>query len=570
MCGIAGIYDPNAPVAPRTLDRFTNALAHRGPDGQGTLLDNPVGLGHRRLAILDLSEAGSNPMRYESPDNRTFWITFNGEVYNFLELRAELEALGHRFFTSTDTEVILAAYAQWGEACQERFNGMWAFAIWDPQAKVLFLSRDRFAIKPLYYLDQGGRFTFASEIKAFLMLDGFVPTCNESLIPSILANPAAYEGTTTQTLLAGVRRLAGGHCLRVGPNGIGAPRRWWDTRDHIPDIPRHYEAQVEVFRELFLDAVRIRMRSDVPVGTCLSGGVDSSAVASSMAWLRANRVHTLERCADDWQRTYVAAFPGTVIDEREYAEEVVRHVGARPSYWNFDAQEALETVLDSAWAMEEVYGGIAVPGWCIYREMRRGGTVVSLDGHGGDELLCGYTWYLDSPMYEINTLLHADFHTNLLPAILRNFDRCSMAHGIEVRMPIMDWRLVTFCAGLPPQAKIGHGFTKRILRDAMRGIMPEKNRLRLSKFGFNSPMIEWFNNGLAPLIERVTSSPLFLDSPHWDGPGIRSRVLEKIYRKGWTMADWGETLSIWTKLNVVIWQMMFITRDIDMTSRATC
>lgn len=570
MCGIAGIYDFTGPVGAETLERFTDALAHRGPDGRGFLLDGPLGLGHRRLVILDPSEAGRNPLRYLAPDGRVYWITYNGEVYNFLELREELEALGHGFRTRTDTEVVAAAYAQWGEGCQERLNGMWALAIWCPAEKTLFLSRDRFGVKPVYYLDQGRRFCFASELKAFAVLEGYAPSCNESMIPMLLESSWAYEGATTQTLFAGVHRLPGGHCLRVGPEGRIAVRRWWDTAEHVPEIPGRYEDQVERFRELFLDAVRIRMRSDVPVGSCLSGGVDSSAVTSAMAWLHQNRPGGLKRCPEDWRRAYVATFPGTMIDERAYADEVVRHVGARPTYWAFDAQEALDCVLESTWAMEEVYGGIAVPAWAIYREMRRGGTPVSLDGHGADELLCGYTWYLDLPMNEVNARLNADFHTQLLPSILRNYDRCSMAHGIEVRMPIMDWRLVCFCMGLPASSKIGGGHTKRILRDAMQGIMPEKNRRRLSKFGFNSPMIEWFNGGLAPLIDQVTASPLFLGSAHWDGPGLRKRIMDKTDRRAWTMAEWGETLAVWTKMNVVLWQMLFITREVAVAREPAC
>lgn len=571
MCGIAGIvwtHDPTRPVDRGGLDRLTDSLAHRGPDGRGVHLDGPVGLGHRRLAILDLSSAGANPLRYLAPDGREFWITYNGEVYNFLELRRELEALGHRFLTETDTEVVAAAYAQWGEDCQARLNGMWAFAVWVPAARTLFLSRDRFAIKPLYYLDQGGRFCFASELKAFAALDGYSPACDESVIPLLLANPGRHEGTSDLTLYAGVRRLPGGHCLRIGPDGAPVIRRWWDTAAHLPEVPQDYEEQVERFRELFLDAVRIRMRSDVPVGTCLSGGVDSSAVASAMAWLHDRRSGELGRCPEDWRRAYVAAFPGTVIDEREYADVSARHAGARPTYWNFDPEEALGCLLDSVWAMEEVYFGVAVPAWALYREMRRGGTPVSIDGHGADEMLGGYTWYLDQPMGALNRRLDADFHRDLLPAILRNYDRCSMAHGIEVRMPFMDWRLVCFCAALPAEAKIGGGHTKRILRDALRGVMHEKNRLRQSKFGFNSPMIEWFNGGLAPLIDRVTGSELFLGSPHWDGPGLRAQVMDKCRRRAWTMADWNTTLGIWTRMNVVLWRMLFETRELSAPGRA--
>lgn len=563
MCGIVGILNIQQPINPVELDRFTDALAHRGPDGRGTYIDGNLGLGHRRLAILDLSEAGKNPMPYGGENGRRYWITYNGEVYNFLELRHELKQLGHRFKSETDTEVIIAAYAQWGEDCLLRFNGMWAFAIWDTLERTLFLARDRFGIKPLYYVATGNYFAFASELKAFLELNHFSVALNEEVVPQIIQSNQAYEGTTDQTIMKNVLRLRGGHSLTLKSDGRYTLKQWWETLNHIPQIPTSYQEQVEQFRNLFLDAVKIRMRSDVAVGTCLSGGIDSSAVASGMAWNHRQGKNGLERCAEDWQQAFVATFPGTQLDERVYADEVIYQVGAKPHYWVFDNDEALNHLINSVWAMEDIYVGIAVPVWCIYREMRRNNVVVSLDGHGGDELLGGYTWYLDWPMSQVNQNLYRDFHTTLLPSILRNYDRCSMAHGIEVRMPLMDWRLVTFTFGLPADSKMGAGYTKRVLRDAMQGIMPEKIRQRRSKIGFNSPMIEWYNGGMAAMLGKIVNHRLWLDSPFWDGHQLRDYILEKTKACAWTANDWGATLQIWTLVNIVLWQLLFVERSLS-------
>lgn len=587
MCGIAGLLQTDTPVDRGTLGRFTDALAHRGPDGRRLVLDGKVGLGHRRLAILDLSRRGRCPMPYEesqpvalgaklrghlaglSDDGVEdvaltpfrYWLTYNGEIYNFLELRRELSAMGYRFRSESDSEVVVAAYAQWGEACLTRFNGMWAFALWDRQERTLFLARDRFGIKPLYYTHSPTRFAFASEIKAFLALEGFQSTLDREVAAGFLQSAYALEGTTSETLMAGVKRLPAGHTLRVSAEGKVQIRRWWETRDHFPSVPVRYEDQVAQFRELFLDATRIRLRSDVPVGTCLSGGVDSSAVASAMAHLHRQKDADLARSPADWQRAFIADFPDTMLNERAYAEEVVKHTGAKPHYWRFDQQESVQHVLDSVWSMEDVYGGLATPVWCLYRELRRAGIVVSLDGHGADELLGGYAWYLDWPMQQANANLYRDFHSTLLPAILRNFDRCSMAHGIEVRMPFMDWRLVTFAHALPAESKFGGGYTKRVLRDAMSGLMPERVRLRRFKIGFNSPMVEWFNGGLAPLISQVVQHPLWLGSPLWDGPKLRDAVLAKTAARAWTKNDWDETIHLWTKFNLVLWQLLFVEKS---------
>lgn len=555
MCGIAGILNFGPPVSNNELVAFTDALTHRGPDASGYYIDGDIGLGHRRLSILDLSDAGKCPMLYLAPDGEALWIVFNGEVFNFLELRNELISFGYTFRTQTDTEVIAAAYHKWGSNCLVRFNGMFALAIWMPSSRSLFLARDRFGVKPLYF-SVNSRFTFASELKAFTKLKGFNIQINDALLPELI-NGNTAEGASQESVMKGVLKLLPGHSLLVSRDGQVSIKKWWDTSAHIPTIPTSYSEQVDEFRSLFLDAVRIRMRSDVAIGTCLSGGIDSSAVACAMNYI-AKQGMGGERFQSDWQRTCVATFPGTMVDEKQFADIVINHVGAKPHYWEFRDEEVLPHVLESVWASEEIVHALTVPVWCTYRELRKHGVVVSLDGHGGDELLGGYSGYLDWPYATFNQGLYSDLHSNLLPAILRNFDRCSSAHGVEVRTPILDWRLVTYSFALPTEAKVGEGFTKRILRDAMRDIMPERIRTRRSKIGFNSPMIEWFNGGLQPLMRAVVNHPLWLDSKCFDGPKLRELIMAKCDARAWTKDDWGLSLRIWVFMTVVIWQLLFV------------
>ncbi|MCB0340239.1 MAG: asparagine synthase C-terminal domain-containing protein, partial [Bdellovibrionales bacterium] len=406
------------------------------------------------------------------------------------------------------------------------------------------------------------RFVFASEIKAFLSLSSFTPAVDEQAAMEALRSPGAYEGRTEATLLKGVRRLPPGCYMKVNSSGQCIGGRWWDTSANLPPLASSYQRQVSDFRDLFLDAVQVRLRSDVPVGTCLSGGIDSSAVASIIAYLQNNRGH-LERSQKDWQNTFIATFPNTEIDERRFADVVVRHIGATPHYWEFQPEQAHEYLLPTVWSMEEVYNGIAIPTWCLYRSLREKNVVVTLDGHGADELLAGYPWTLDWTMPEMNEKLSADFHFNILPAILRNFDRCSMAHGIEIRMPFLDWRVVTYCFALEASAKIGAGYTKRILRDAMKDIMPEEIRTRRQKIGFNTPMITWFNGEMSPLIEKIVGHRAWIESPFFHGPTEAAKILEKTRSKAWKLSDWNFALQSWTKMNLVLWQMLFVDREMS-------
>ena len=225
--------------------------------------------------------------------------------------------MGHCFVSDSDSEVILAAYAEWGSECQLRFNGMWAFAIWDTQNKTLFLSRDRFGIKPLHYAEIDGCFAFASE-----GCDGLF---DENILVETLSNVLGLE-STEHTLLPGVKRLAGGHCMTVTRDARQV-EQWWKTFDHLPDVSADLSEQSEVFRELFLDTCRLRLRSDVSIATSLSGGLDSSAVACAVGEFARRGI--VDHVPDDWQRAFVACFPGTTLDERSYAEQVIAHTGMR-------------------------------------------------------------------------------------------------------------------------------------------------------------------------------------------------------------------------------------------------
>jgi asparagine synthase (glutamine-hydrolysing) len=292
MCGIAGIWQLDGQRVERTtIERFISALAHRGPDGEGVLKEDEgrLALAHRRLAILDLSAAGDQPMR--SPSGR-YDITYNGEIYNFLELRAELEQHGFRFRSDSDTEVILAAFERWGPDCLPRFNDMWSFAIWDRLWRSLFLARDRFGVKPLYVLIGARRFAFASELKAFLHLDGFDPVAETQALQARLAG-----NFSDHVLLRGVESVPPGHYLEVTTKGTRR-RRWWNTLDHLVSVPQDLATQAEEFRELLFDACRLRVRSDVPVATSLSGGLDSSSVLCSLAAAQNRRVS--DRLAPEW------------------------------------------------------------------------------------------------------------------------------------------------------------------------------------------------------------------------------------------------------------------------------
>jgi asparagine synthase (glutamine-hydrolysing) len=604
MCGIGGIINTTGLIETGDLRRLATALKHRGPDGEGIWVspDGSAGMVHRRLAILDTAERANQPMH--STDG-SYTIVFNGEIFNFIELRDELQALGSRFVTDGDTEVVIEAWRHWGEGMLLRFNGMWAIAIRDNGSGDVFLARDRFGIKPLVYCQFESGFAFASEVRALLALPMIPRELDVQTATRMLFDPFSIEGGD-RTLLKTVRRLPAGHYARLC-NGKLSVNRWWHTVDHLPQVPTDANQQTRRFRDIFFDAIRIRLRSDVPVGTCLSGGFDSSAITCAIAEISGNRTQG-SREAADWRHAFIASFPNQPNDETAAALEVADYAGVKPHVTILRDNDALENIDQVMADLDDVYISLPTAPWQIYRALRESKITVSLDGHGADELLGGYRQksenfgffirnlaayfayrssvvsklletvkaiilalrgqnYLrghrllapkapgtpfDSDVLPenwgaLNRRLYRMFHATVLPTILRNFDRLSMAHGVEVRMPFMDWRLVTYAIALPDAAKSDALQSKVIARAAMAGAMPEHIRTNTHKIGFNSPMPGWMNGPLVPWINEVLNK----ESPQYseivDLVSLKIRVNKLSATKTW---DWESVGRLWPYIHL--------------------
>jgi asparagine synthase (glutamine-hydrolysing) len=405
MCGICGIFNFNAaPFAVKSICSMNDAQIHRGPDDEGYLLVNTseqqirnvmhaselkasynaikpnLFLGHRRLSILDLSEKGHQPM---SNDNGTLWITYNGEVYNYIEIREELVSLGYQFHSGTDTEVILKAYEAWGVGCLERFNGMWAFAIWDNQRKRLFCARDNFGIKPFYYFHDATKFIFASEIQAILA-SGLVSRdiLNESVYGFLVFN---FLPSFDKTFFKNIKQLEPGHYLIFNNDNSLKMERWWYWSVDKAYTPSKVG---ERFKTIFEDAVKIRMRSDVPLGSCLSGGLDSSAIVCMMNCLNGNK-------GTDSLKTFTAVYDeNRSCNEHEYSRHVVEHTNAEENLVFPKGEELLADLDNLVRIQGEPFQGLSIYAqYCVMRKIRERGVTVILDGQGGDELFWGYSWY---------------------------------------------------------------------------------------------------------------------------------------------------------------------------------
>jgi asparagine synthase (glutamine-hydrolysing) len=375
MCGIAGRLNfvSGAPVDPATIRRMASLIAHRGPDGEAVYTDGPVGLGHRRLAIIDLHPSASQPM---ASADRSLWITYNGEIYNFPELRRDLEARGHAFRTQSDTEVILAAYREFGVDCLTRLRGMFAFAIWDARTRTLFVARDRLGKKPLHYLLDRDGLAFASEPKAFLADLGFTPR------PSLeaLSYYLTYQYVPSpHSAFQGVRKLPPAHYLLVKDGRVSVTRYW--RLGYARKVSLSEDEAVEELGRRLRDAVRCRLISDVPVGAFLSGGIDSSAVVAIMAESGAAPV-----------KTFSIGFEEAAYDERRFARMVAERYGT--DHHEFVVRpQAIEILPKLAWHYDEPFAdSSAIPTYCL-AELTRPHVTVALNGDGGDENFAGYERY---------------------------------------------------------------------------------------------------------------------------------------------------------------------------------
>jgi asparagine synthase (glutamine-hydrolysing) len=583
MCGIAGVFGRNPKLLAR-IGAMTAAQSHRGPDGVGHLIlgasprwtegtvpplesGDWLALGHRRLAILDCSPAGAQPMA--SADRRD-WISYNGEIYNYLELRQELSAGGFSFTTGTDTEVVLAAYRAWGLRCFERFNGMWAIALWDEERHRLILSRDRLGVKPLFYARAADALVFSSEIKGIFAAGCVAPRLNRDVAVDYLK--WSMVNHRDDSFFSGIESLPPGHVAIVDDSLEVRPAPFWTLQAPDGPVPIGMSEAAQRFGELFADSVRLRLRSDVPVGSCLSGGLDSSAIVCQANLLRtpgAGPLHTFNAASEDPR-----------FDERRWCAIVNHRVGAA-AHHVFPSGEEFERDLDALiWHQEEPFTSTSIYAqWAVMREARQHHIPVLLDGQGADEGLCGYRkfylfhlrdllrrrrvgrlaiellalgsrgdrgllrWregvrYLPAFLRRRTPSLSAaltphgrsawdasqlslglgaslaerqvlDLTRFSLPSLLRYEDRNSMAWSIESRVPFLDFRLVEWLVSLPPEVKIAGGRTKAVMRRALRGLVPDPILDRRDKMGFVTAQELWMRATLRPAVEQCLSDPDF-------------------------------------------------------------
>jgi len=506
MCGIAGIFNLNGePVSPVLLRRMTDAIAHRGPDGEGFYSDSFVGLGHRRLSIIDLSPAGHQPMA--TPD-RNFVITYNGEIYNFQELRAELEALGYQFRSRTDSEVVLYAFAEWHYKALDRFNGMFAFAVWDRSRQELFLARDRYGIKPLYYSLQGTTFLFGSEIKAIVTHPAYKPAMDRE---ALLEYFTFQNFFTDRTLFEGVRLLPPRSFIRLklGQTTTPVPERYWDYDFAEPDQPRDEREYVEELDRLFRQAVNRQLVSDVEVGSYLSGGMDSGSI-TAIAAAQLPNLKTFT-CGFDLNS---ASGLEMAFDERAKAEAISYRFKTEHYEMVLKAGDMERVMPRLTRHLEEPRVGQSYPNFYA-AQLASKFVKVCLSGAGGDEMFGGYPWryyraavnddfehYIDKyylywqrlipnsdiqrvfrpiwadvehvwtrdifrgvfkhhaaslqrPEDYINHSLYFEAST-FLHGLLVVEDKLSMAHSLETRVPFLDNDLVDFAMKVPVGMKLGN------------------------------------------------------------------------------------------------------------------
>lgn len=548
MCGIAAIID-YAKIEPKVEDikSMTNLLAHRGPDGEGFYIGGGVALGHRRLAIIDTDPRSNQPMHRSH-----LHLVFNGMIYNYLEIKEELSTLGAIFSTTSDTEVILAAYNQWGLSAFQRFNGMWAIILYDEKEKKIICSRDRFGIKPLYYTRIANRLYFASEIKAFQAIKAWQPKINHTRLMEYLAYNMSDH--TEETMFANVYQIPKSHhgviCLQTNDMCIN---RYYD-------IHKGEQNDGSKFMELFYDAIKLRTRTDVPLATTLSGGMDSSSIVSVMA----NKMEYKPI-------TYTLAYPGHKLDESNFALKVNQKYKIA-SHLTTTTEEYLTQHIDNlVYHQDEPFAGVTVMAQSnIYENINRDGYKVVLGGQGGDEILCGYdkfslgyfkekiktqplvaitemfqfqklrsfdvvnalqsivfyeknkrkkfvAWYIlneeqDNARYkrtqenDIFEMSHNLLFGLGLSALLRYEDRNSMSFGVESRLPFLDYRLVEYCLNMDSNLKLKNGITKDTLRKSMKDIVPDDIINRNDKMGFVTPQNEWVNDRKGHYLELANNA----------------------------------------------------------------
>lgn len=603
MCGIAGIvYKNKTKLEERVLRRMTDKMSHRGPDADGFFVQNNFGFGHRRLSILDISSASNQP--FIANGNV---LTFNGAIYNYLEIKLELEEVGYQFSTTSDTEVLLASYHYWGEKCVEKFNGMWSFAIFDPIRNIIFCSRDRFGVKPFYYYSDDEKFVFASEIKPILEIEKVTEVNVQVMIQFITVN---LTEQTDETFFAGINKLRGSHslvyCLATHSHKI---YRYYDIKFDEEISKLNFEKSSQLFQKEIERSVKIRLRSDVKIGSALSGGLDSSYIAN----IAANILPENER-----KKFNVISIGSKNADNDEsyYSKMVSKHLELKQDLVYPSKSEFEEKILKVIIAQEEPFSGLSIYMQnFLMKETHQLGVKVLIDGQGADEILLGYSRYTaaflrnHSIMQNFKFLLHIKSHYDIsifkgiltylyfsvflvrklriqfrglalkskyrktidftlmksltksygnifsmqrieifwaqIPELLRFEDKNSMAYSIETRLPFLDYKFVETCLSINSNFKIKEGWSKYILRKSMAGKLPDEITWRKRKIGFDAPTNEWWPYS-DKILEKIN----------------QSKIIQELYTNKIKVIKNREMQ--WKLYNIAIWEEVFdmkITTD---------
>ena len=640
MCGINGIAFSRASqrrIDPSLLERMRDVLRHRGPDDEGIFLSEPVGLGHRRLSIVDVSR-GHQPMTNE---DATLHITYNGEIYNHADYRQSLEARGHVYQTYCDTETILHLYEEHGSACVDYLRGMFAFAIWDQRKKELFIARDRLGVKPLYYVHcEDGSLYFASEIKALLEARAVKPEINYAVLSDYLANHAT---SGEETLFQGVKRLLPGHVM-TWRDGEVSIRRYWDVDFSKDDEVRDDKTYIDQWSELFRESVRLRLMADVPLGMFLSGGIDSSAIAAVMSGMVSEPI-----------KTFSVAFREREANELEYARLVADAYKTNHHEIIVTPEQFFAALPRLVWHEDEPLAHPSSVALYFVSKLASEHVKVVLTGEGSDELLAGYgryqrtmlnlAWgrqynkltpsiardairkqiermppggrmrqrlmrtflvlapelesiYFDNfavfptPMQQhmftretndrignidpyvelrkllertkdlslLDSLLYADIKTYLHELLMKQ-DQMSMATSVESRVPFLDHKLVEFTAKMPDTMKLRGGTTKYVLRESMKGVLPEKILSR-RKMGFPVPIGSWFRGPFKSVIDEYVLGERALSRGIFAPDFVRKLV--SLHQAG---EDHSERL--WALLNFEIWLRRFFDAENPQITQVT-
>ena len=571
MCAIIG--QVGGVLDKKRFEQARDIMTKRGPDDYGVFYDekNSLALGHRRLSILDLSAAGKQPM--ESHDGR-YKVIFNGEIFNFPELKKTLSK--YEFKTNTDTEVLLAAYEEWGPKCLDRFNGQFAFAIYDTKTGDIFCARDRLGILPFYYSLDGGAFRFASEIKALLAL-GVPAKANDRIIYEYLRY-SAYDHSD-DTFFDGIKRLPPGH-YAVWKKGELNIQKYWDlasmTKAEGPGSLKDGEA-IARFNDLMGDAIRLRFRSDVPVGLNLSSGLDSM----SMLFFTNKTQGALD--------LFSAGLNDSRYDEAEYLKNLLDSNQRKRLRTSVLTPEKVWPLAEKLNRIEdEPYGGLSSINYLnLYEETGMPGVAVLLEGQGVDEILGGYRYYQEDGSEQdfsqdltregaadviapdfakrfpepltfpkpfksnLLNLQYRDLRYTKLPRVLRFNDHINLAYSKELRPPYLDHRLVEFCFFLPAKYKIDGDRRKVLLRDAMKGIVPDADRSR-GKVFFGAFQTEWLRRYFKKEVYAILESDSFKGRPYWN----HKKVMEKADK--FFAGDGDNSFFLWQWINLEMWLREYI------------